>query len=70
MCDRVGCTHFPNLSSMDFSGRGAASRRGFLKGAAALTTITMGMGMGGLAQKLAWPALLRKLDRIEPSFRN
>jgi hypothetical protein len=27
-------------------------------------------GMGGLAQKLAWPALLRKLDRIDPSFRN
>ena len=26
-------------------------------------------GMGGLAQKLAWPALLRKLDRIDPSFR-
>lgn len=27
-------------------------------------------GMAGLAQKLAWPALLRKLDRIDPSFRN
>lgn len=27
-------------------------------------------GMGGLAQKLAWPALLRKLDRIDPSYRN
>ena len=26
-------------------------------------------GMGGLAQKLAWPALLRKLDRIDPSYR-
>jgi len=27
-------------------------------------------GMGGLAQKLAWPALLRKLDRIDSSFRH
>ena len=27
-------------------------------------------GMGKLAQRLAWPALLRKLDRIDPSFRN
>mgnify|MGYP003336924523 CR=1 FL=1 len=27
-------------------------------------------GMGGLAQKLAWPALLRNLDRIDPSFPN
>ena len=27
-------------------------------------------GMGNLAEKLAWPALLRKLDRIDPSFRN
>ena len=27
-------------------------------------------GMAGLAQKLAWPALLRKLDRIDPGFRN
>ena len=27
-------------------------------------------GMGGLAQKLAWPALLRKLDRIDPSYRD
>jgi len=26
-------------------------------------------GMGMLAQKLAWPALLRKLDRIDPSYR-
>ena len=26
-------------------------------------------GMGKLAEKLAWPALLRKLDRIDPSFR-
>jgi len=49
MCDRIGCTHFPNLGSMDFSGAALASRRRFLKGAAAATTITMGMGMGGLA---------------------
>ena len=26
-------------------------------------------GMGMLAERLAWPALLRKLDRIDPSFR-
>jgi hypothetical protein len=23
----------------------------------------------GVADKMAWPALLRKLDRIDPSFR-
>jgi hypothetical protein len=27
-------------------------------------------GMSKVAAKLAWPALLRKLDRIDPSFRN
>ena len=27
-------------------------------------------GMGALAQTLAWPALLRKLDRIDPGFRD
>jgi ribulose-5-phosphate 4-epimerase/fuculose-1-phosphate aldolase len=27
-------------------------------------------GLGMLAQALAWPALLRKLDRIDPSFRD
>ncbi|MEH3101773.1 class II aldolase/adducin family protein [Sphingomonas adhaesiva] len=27
-------------------------------------------GMAGLAQKLAWPALLRKLDRIDPGYRH
>ena len=27
-------------------------------------------GMGMLAQRLAWPALLRKLDRIDPGFRD
>ena len=27
-------------------------------------------GMGMVAKALAWPALLRKLDRIDPSFRN
>ena len=31
---------------MDFSGRAVASRRSFLKGAAAVTTITMGVGPG------------------------
>lgn len=29
-----------------------------------------GPGVGMLANYLAWPALLRKLDRIDPSFRN
>ncbi|URW75019.1 class II aldolase/adducin family protein [Sphingomonas donggukensis] len=27
-------------------------------------------GMGMLAERLAWPALLRKLDRIDPSYRD
>jgi hypothetical protein len=27
-------------------------------------------GMSTIADKLAWPALLRRLDRIDPSFRN
>ena len=27
-------------------------------------------GMSRLAEKLAWPALLRKLDRVDPSYRN
>ena len=27
-------------------------------------------GMGGLAERLAWPALLRKLDRIDPTYRD
>lgn len=27
-------------------------------------------GMGMVAERLAWPALLRKLDRIDPGFRN
>ena len=27
-------------------------------------------GMGMLAERLAWPALLRKLDRIDPGFRD
>ncbi len=34
---------------------------------------TAGQGKGGLgivADKLAWPALLRKMDRLDPSFRN
>jgi len=44
MCDRIGCTHFPKLQDMDFSGRAIPSRRAFLKGAAAVTTITLGMG--------------------------
>ena len=47
MCDRIGCTHFPKLQDMDFSGRAVSSRRSFLKKAAAVTTISMGVG-GGL----------------------
>ena len=50
MCDRIGCTHFPKLSEMDFSGaRRPPSRRRFLKGAAAVSTISMGMGSAGTA---------------------
>ena len=53
MCDRIGCTHFPKLQDMDFTGgaaagRTASSRRSFLKKAAAVTTISMGLG-GGFA---------------------
>jgi NitT/TauT family transport system substrate-binding protein len=46
MCDRIGCTHFPKLADMDFSGAAVASRRKFLKGAAAASTISFGMAMG------------------------
>ena len=46
MCDRIGCTHFPKLSEMDFSGAAVPSRRRFLKNAAAATTVTMAMGPG------------------------
>ncbi|WP_439610885.1 ABC transporter substrate-binding protein [Reyranella sp.] len=48
MCERIGCTHFPNLSSMNFAGAVAPSRRGFLKGVAAASTITMAAGPGML----------------------
>ncbi|MFO0201580.1 MAG: class II aldolase/adducin family protein, partial [Alphaproteobacteria bacterium] len=33
-------------------------------------TQSSGPGMSAVANMLAWPALLRKLDRIDPSFRN
>jgi NitT/TauT family transport system substrate-binding protein len=46
MCDRIGCTHFPKLADLDLSGAAAASRRRFLKGAAAATTIAMAAGPG------------------------
>lgn len=47
MCDRIGCTHFPDLRKLDFSAAAAASsRRRFLKGAAAATTVNMAMGPG------------------------
>ena len=47
MCDRIGCTHFPDFRKLDFSAAAAASsRRRFLKGAAAVTTVTMAMGPG------------------------
>src|ERR1700749_1427047 len=50
MCDRIGCTHFPQLQNMDFTGRAVSSRRSFLKRAAAVTTVSIGVGgrlMGG-----------------------
>ena len=47
MCDRIGCMHFPKLQDMDFTGRAVSSRRSFLKRAAAVTTVSMGVG-GGL----------------------
>lgn len=56
MCDRIGCTHFPDLRKLDFSAAAvASSRRRFLKGAAAATTVTMAMGPGlmGSAQAAA-----------------
>jgi ribulose-5-phosphate 4-epimerase/fuculose-1-phosphate aldolase len=33
-------------------------------------SLGQGSGMGYLADKLLWPAMLRKLDRIDPSFRD
>ena len=54
MCDRMDCRHFPKLSEMDFSGAAVASRRKFLQGAAAVSTITMmGSGMGSPAHAAA-----------------
>jgi NitT/TauT family transport system substrate-binding protein len=55
MCDRIGCTHFPKLQDMDFTGRAVSSRRSFLKRAAAVTTVSMGVGGGlmGSAQAAA-----------------
>src|SRR5260370_35887399 len=57
MWDRIGCTHFPKLSEMDFSGAAVRSRRRFLKGAAAATTISMalvpGILLGGPAHAAA-----------------
>ena len=32
--------------------------------------LAQGVAMSTIADKLAWPALLRKLDRIDPSFRD
>ena len=46
MCDRIGCMHFPKLTNIDFSDRAVSSRRRFLKRAAAVTTISMGVGAG------------------------
>lgn len=54
MCDRIGCTHLPNLAALDFSDTAASSsRRRFLKGAAATTTIAMAMGPGLIGHALA-----------------
>ena len=41
MCDRIGCTHFPKLTDMDFSGRAVSSRRSFLK-KTAVTAVASG----------------------------
>ncbi len=54
--DRYGCTHLPNFKNMDLSGAGVASRRSFLRGAAAATTITMAAGPGLFAGGPAWAA--------------
>ena len=32
--------------------------------------LVTGAGFGQMSQQLVWPALIRKLDRIDPSFRN
>ena len=47
MCDRIGCTHFPKLSEMDFSGNAVPSRRRFLKGVVAVGTAASGVGLQG-----------------------
>src|SRR5258705_2243392 len=49
MCDRYGCTPLPDFRNMDLSGKSAPSRRGFRKGAWAVTTIAMAAGPGLLA---------------------
>ncbi len=56
MCDRIGCTHFPKLKDMDFSGRAVSSRRGFLKRAAAVTTISMAprRRMVSSSRRISW----------------
>lgn len=38
--------------------------------AAKVATQTSRAGMARIADSMAWPALLRKLDRIDPSYRN
>ena len=56
MCERIGCTHFPTLSNLNFAGAVAPSRRRFLKGvAAAGTSEGLGQGVEGL----------QRHDRIE-----
>lgn len=56
MCDRYGSTHLPDLSTLDFAGP-PASRRRFLKGAAAATTLTLAAGPGMLGSAFAASAL-------------
>jgi NitT/TauT family transport system substrate-binding protein len=55
MCDRIGCTHFPTLAGVDLSGA-AASRRKFLKGTIATTTIAMAAGPGMMMGRAAHAA--------------
>ena len=66
MCDRIGCTHFSQASRMDFSGIATPSRRGFLKGAAAASTISMGLGAMGTAHAGAPDQVHARLGLLQP----
>jgi len=55
MCDRIGCTPFPHLTGVDLSDA-ASSRRKFLRGAIAMTTIAMAAGPGMMMGRAAHAA--------------